>query len=297
MAKHKLNFKQRLAKIQKKSNSLLCVGLDSNVERLLAKFKKEKYPQFEFNKWIIDQTHDHVSAYKPNLAFYESRGSAGWQELEMTMAYLANNYPDIVTIADAKRADIGSTNDGYVSAILDHLDFDALTLHPYLGREALAPFLDRKDKGCIILCRTSNPGAGELQDLVVKGKGFFDFAQNDRLTGRDDSRVVGNNSQGSPLWQVVANKVVNEWNKNENCLMVVGATYPDELRTIRQIAGEMDFLIPGIGAQGGDLQAVMKVGLNSQKRGMIINSSRGIIFAKDPGAEAEKLKDQINKYR
>lgn len=251
-------------------NSLVCVGLDSQIERLPARFLTREHPQFEFNQWIIQQTHTFVSAYKPNMAFYEARGAVGWQELALTMQYLREQHPEILTICDAKRADIGSTNEGYVTAIFDDLGFDAVTLHPYLGQEALNPFLDREDKACIILCRTSNPGAGELQDLRVEGK---------------------------PLWQTVAEKVSQDWNTNNNCMLVVGATYPDEMRQIRQIVGEMTFLVPGIGAQGGEVEKTVRAGLNRARRGMIVNSSRGLIFADNPGEAAKRLRDDINCHR
>lgn len=253
-----------------KINSLLCVGLDSDFAKIPDSFKQKENPQFEFNKFIINQTHEYAAAYKPNAAFYEARGEQGIRELKMTMDYLLKTYPEIFTIYDAKRADIGNTNNGYVTSIFDWLGFDAVTLHPYLGREALQPFLDRTDKISIILCRTSNSGAGELQDLKTDGK---------------------------PLWQTVAEKVSSTWNKDNNCMLVVGATYPEEMKTVRSIAGEMTFLVPGIGAQGGDVEAAVKAGINSQKLGMIINSSRGIIFAENPAEEAKKLRDEINKYR
>jgi len=265
-----MNFQSKLDKIVKKNNSLLCVGLDSNFDKLPKKFKRLKYPQFEFNKWIIKQTADLVCGYKPNAAFYEARGDQGIKELKMTMSYLSRYYGDIFTILDAKRADIGSTNEGYVKAIFDWLGFDAVTLHPYLGKEAMEPFLSRKDKGCIILCRTSNPGAGEFQDLKTGGK---------------------------MLWRVIAEKVRDDWNKNNNCMLVVGATYPEELKEIRKATGDMTFLVPGIGAQGGDVEKTVKAGLNSKGAGMIINSSRGIIFANNPREEAVRLRDEINKYR
>ncbi|MBN2471051.1 MAG: orotidine-5'-phosphate decarboxylase [Anaerolineae bacterium] len=251
-------------------DSLLCVGLDSRLDRLPARFQNDPHPQFAFNRWIIEQTHAVTGAYKPNIAFYEARGEAGITDLALTLDFLRAHHPDILTICDAKRADIGSTNEGYVTAILDTLGFDAVTLNPYLGREALAPFLTREDKGCIILCRTSNPGAGELQDLLVDGR---------------------------PLWQVVAESVRDTWNGRGNCMLVAGATYPDELAQIRSIVGDMPLLVPGIGAQGGDIAATVRAGLDSQGRGMIINSSRGIIFAEDPGAEARVLRDAINQYR
>lgn len=260
----------------KKIDSLLCVGLDADFTKIPKRFLKKKFPQFEFNKWIIKETHEYAAAYKPNSAFYEARGDKGMKELKMTMDYLVKNHPDIFTILDAKRADIGNTNNGYVTEIFDWLNFDAVTLHPYLGKEALLPFLDRKDKGLIILCRTSNPGASELQDLVV-GKKVADLP-------------------GRPLWQVVAEKVSKEWNKNNNCLLVVGATYPKEMKKIRSIVGEMTFLVPGIGAQGGDLKAALKAGLNKQGLGLIINSARSIIFSVNPKLEAQKLRDEIRRF-
>lgn len=251
-----MTFQKKLDAIVKKNNSLVCVGLDNG--------------DVTFNKKIIDATHDLVCAYKPNTAFYEQRGFHGIEALKMTCDYIHKKYPEIIIIIDAKRADIGSTNEGYVKFIFDYLGADAVTLHPYLGKEALAPFLERKDKGCIILCRTSNAGAGEFQDLKMGSK---------------------------PLYKIVAKKVVKDWNKNKNCMLVVGATYPKELKEVRKIAGDMTFLVPGIGAQGGDVEKTVKAGLNSKKAGMIINSSRGIIFAQNPREEAMKLRTEINKYR
>ena len=253
----------------KKINSLLCVGLDADFAKLPETFKKEKFPQFEFNIWIIEETNEYAAAFKANSAFYEARGDKGMLELKMTMEYLQKNYPEIFTINDAKRADIGNTNAGYVTAIFDWLGFDAMTIHPYLGQEAIQPFLDRKDKVPIILCRTSNPGAGEFQDLLVEEK---------------------------PLWQIVAEKVSKNWNKNKNCMLVVGATYPEEMKRIRSLVGEMTFLVPGIGAQGGDVKSVLKAGLNSAGLGLVINSSRGIIFADNPKLEAKKLCEEMREY-
>ena len=260
----------------KKINSLLCVGLDADFEKIPEKFKSKKFPQFEFNKWIIKETHQYASACKLNSAFYEARGEKGMKELKMTMEYLKVYYPDIFTICDAKRADIGNTNNGYVTSIFDWLGFDAVTLHPYLGKEALDPFLGRADKGSIILCRTSNPGAPEFQDLNVS----------------DPSTML----RAKPLWQVIAEQVSKNWNKNKNCMLVVGATYPEEMKKIREIAGDMTFLAPGIGAQGGDMKAVLEAGLNSEGQGLIINSSRGIIFSENPKEEARKLCEEIRKF-
>ena len=192
------------------------------------------------------------------------------------MEYIKVYYPDIFTICDAKRADIGNTNNGYVTSIFDWFGFDAVTINPYLGQEAVQPFLDRKDKVSIVLCRTSNTGAGEFQDLSVKHSVF-------------DKNV--------PLWQVVAEKVSTDWNKNNNCMLVVGATYPKEMKRIREITGEMTFLVPGVGVQGGDLKATMKAGLNSEGLGLIIHSARGIIFSDNPKIEAQKLYAEIRNLR
>jgi orotidine-5'-phosphate decarboxylase len=168
-----------------------------------------------------------------------------------------------------------------VEELFDWFGFDAVTLHPYLGKEALKPFLDRADKGCIILCRTSNPGAGELQDLKVS------FPP---LEGEGQGGV-------KPLWQIVAEHVNNDWNSNHNCMLVAGATYPEEIKIIRKIVGDMTLLVPGVGAQGGDVRAMVAAGLNKEKRGIIVNSSRGVIFAENPAAEAKKLRNEINQYR
>lgn len=270
-------FDQKVRAAMTKNNSLLCVGLDADVDKLPDSIKDQPDALFAFNKAIIDATADLVCAYKPNSAFYESLGEDGIRQLKQTADYLHENYPDIPVILDAKRADIGNTNNGYVDFTYDYLGMDAITLHPYLGREALEPFLARTDKGSIILCRTSNPGAGEFQDLMVDGQ---------------------------PLYRHVAKAVSKDWNDANNCMLVVGATYPDEMRQIRAIVGDMLFLVPGVGAQGGDIEAIMAAGIDSKKQGMIISSSRGIIYASSGNdfaevarIEASKLKEEINSYR
>jgi len=250
--------------------SLVCVGLDPEMERIPARFRDEKYPLFAFNRWVIEETHAYAAAYKPNMAFYEARGTVGLTELELTIEYLRSEHPEIFTICDAKRGDIGNTNRGYVASIFDGMGFDAVTLHPYLGREALAPFLERTDKACIVLCRTSNPGAGEFQDLELERK---------------------------PLWEMVAARVSAEWNVAGNCMLVVGATYPEEMKRIRAIAPAMPFLVPGVGAQGGDVAAVVSAGMNARGMGLMISSSRGILFSDDPGAAAMALRDEIQAAR
>lgn len=257
---------QKLERRMEAVNSLVCVGLDPQMDKLPERFRGAALPMFEFGKWVIEQTHEFVAAYKPNMAFYEARGVLGLEELDRTMAFLHEEHPEIVTICDAKRADIGSTNRGYVAAIFDAMGFDGVTLHPYLGREALMPFLEREDKASIVLCRTSNPGAGEFQDLLVDGR---------------------------PLWQTVAERVSREWNAEGNCMLVVGATYPEEMRKIREVAPEMTFLVPGVGAQGGDVAEVVAAGLDAKGKGLLISSSRAILQADDPGAAARVLRDEI----
>ena len=272
-----MTFQQKLDAIITKNNSLLCVGLDSDVKKLPQHLLGKSDAQFLFNKAIVDATHDFVCAYKPNSAFYEGIGADGVEQLKKTCDYIKQTYPEIPIIIDAKRADIGNTNEGYMEYVFNYLGSDAVTLQPYLGGEALKPFLDQKDKGVIILCRTSNPGAGEFQDLTTNGK---------------------------PLYQIVAEQVSKKWNINNNCMLVVGATYPEELAQVRTIVGDMSLLIPGIGAQGGDVEKTVKAGRNSKNAGIMINSSRGIIFvsnkedfAEKAGEEAVKLQKEINKYR
>lgn len=252
------------------AGSLLCVGLDSDIGKLPAAYRKHDAPQLAFNRHIIDATAEFAAAFKFNMAFYEANGAAGWRQLAQSVAYLRQCHPDILIISDAKRADIGNTSNAYASAIFDQLGFDAVTLNPYLGRDALQPFLDYADKACIILCRTSNPGSAELQNLQVDSK---------------------------PLWQVVAEKTAAEWNANGNCMLVASGTNPQEMSKIRAIVGEMTLLVPGVGAQGGDIKAAVKAGLNRAGRGLIINSSRAIIFADDPAGAAAELRAAINAHR
>lgn len=266
----------------------------------------------EFNIQIVQETHDLVCAYKPNIAFYEAQGVSGVRALEMTLRYIHDHYPEIPVILDAKRADIGNTNDGYVQAVFDILGVDAITVHPYLGREALKPFLDRKDKGIIVLARTSNPGAGEFQDLLIETDSSM-YSERERAEyGEEEvesslydlNEIVVTEGWDSvtriPLYQVLAWKVARHWNNNGNCAVVVGATYPKELARVRELVGDMPILIPGIGAQGGEVEATVK----AAKDRMIVNSSRGIIFASkgEDFAQAarqatEKLRGEINSYR
>jgi orotidine-5'-phosphate decarboxylase len=229
----------------------VCVGLDKG--------------DHEFDKNIIDQTGDLVLAYKLQSAFYEASGSKGWEDLKKTAEYIKAHYPDVVIILDAKRGDIGNTNESYTKAVFDDLEADAITVHPYLGGESLQPFIQKVDKGIIVLVRTSNPGAGEFQDLDINGKS---------------------------LYEIVAAHV-KDWNTNNNLAVVVGATYPQELKKVREIVENMPILVPGIGTQGGDLEAVLENGLDSNKQGLIISSSRAIIEAENPRQATQNLHNQI----
>jgi orotidine-5'-phosphate decarboxylase len=252
------------------ANSLLCIGLDSDIRQIPRHYRDDPFPQFAFNRVIIEETRDYVCAYKMNSALYEARGDRGMAELKMTVSYLQERHPNIVTICDAKRADIGSTNMGYVEAIYDWLGFDSVTLHPYLGKQALQPFLQRSDKYAIVVCRTANPGARELQDLQV---------------------------DGIPLWLHIADRVAQDWNSRGNCMLVVGAAEPGELRAVRERVGDMPLFVPGVGAQAGSVQQVVEAGINTQRSGVIINAARSIIFSEEPWRAARKLRDEINQYR
>lgn len=270
-----MSFIEQISSCWKKNNSLVCVGLDPDLEKIPAHLQGAEAPLFEFNRQIIDQTADLVCAFKPQIAYYSAVGAE--RELELTVDYIHDNYPGTPVILDAKRGDIGSTSDMYVRESFDRYGVDAVTVNPYMGTDTLDPFLNRSDKGIIILCRTSNPGARDIQDLRTEGK---------------------------KLYQVVADKAAHDWNRNGNVLLVVGATYPDELREIRSIVGNMPFLVPGIGAQGGNVESAVQNGQDAGGTGMIINSSRGIIYSSDGEdfAEAARkstllLKEEINRYR
>ena len=263
-------------------DKFVCIGLDPVIDMLppsiTKKYKSVDEQYFQFNKAVIGSTHDLVCAYKPQVAHYEEQGVKGWAALKKTANYLHKNYPKIPVIIDAKRADIGSTNASYAKAFFDQMGFDAITVNPYFGKEALKSFLDYKEKGIIILVRTSNPGAGEFQDIK--------------------------NKKGEPLYMTVARNVSRNWNENGNCCIVVGATYPKELAQIRKIVGDIPILIPGIGAQGGNVEKTIKAGRNSKNQGMIIHSSRSIIFASSGSnfadaarKKAQELSDQINQAR
>lgn len=268
-------FYEKLSLRWQKSNSLVCVGLDPDLQKLPPGVRSEKYPLFRFNQSIIDSTHEHVCCYKPQIAYYAAQGAEN--ELEMTFEYLNTHYPDIPHILDAKRGDIGSTAAMYAVEAFDRYGADAVTVNPYMGSDTLAPFLSYDSKGVVVLCKTSNPGSDEFQML-----------QSDQLT----------------LYQRVAHAAQHQWNTHNNILLVVGATYPEHIAAVRTIAPDIPFLVPGVGAQGGDPQAVIKAGLRKDGYGLIINSSRGIIYASmgnDFADAAQKqtiqLKEQINRFR
>ena len=261
----------------------VCVGLDSDVSKLPACIRDGEggQEQLRFNMAIVDATADIVCAYKPNTAFYEALGTTGIMALEETIEYITSTYPHIPVILDAKRADIGNTNAGYVSFAFDQLGADAITVHPYLGREALGPFLECTDKGIIVLCRTSNTGAGEFQDRIVSIT-----AEEAKLWGLSLDTTM-------PLYQLVAWRVSREWNGHNNCAVVVGATYPEELSQVREIVGDMPILIPGLGTQGGEIKPTVTAGQTKNGRGMINNLSRGVIFASSGNDFAEAARQVV----
>lgn len=282
----------------------VCVGLDSELDRIP---NSRGNPDIittivAFNRAIVRATADLVCAYKPNTAFYEEHGAAGLEALRLTILDIKNIAPDVPVILDAKRADIGNTNAGYAKMAFDLLGADAITVHPYLGMEAMPPFLDRADKGIIVLCRTSNKGAGEFQDLTVGiPREELEHLQTVKAGPWGQS---ADGHMTTSLSNHVAYQVSKHWNKNGNCAVVVGATHPNELESIRSIVGDLPILIPGIGAQGGDLELTVKAGKDSRGQGMIINSSRGIIFASSgedfaeaARRETRKLLAAINQYR
>lgn len=247
------NFSE-LLKYQWGKERFLCVGLDSDFTKLPEELQKLPIAEalFQFNRAIVEATADYCCAFKPNSAFYEGYGLAGMEALIKTNDFIRENYPEHLIILDAKRADIGNTNLGYVKAAFEIYQAHAITVHPYLGREALLPFLEDKNHGVFVLCHTSNPGAAEFQELKINNQ---------------------------DLYKIVATRVSQEWNQNQNCGLVMGATFPEQMAEVRKLAGELPFLIPGIGAQGGDLEQTVVNGLNQNGNGIIINASRSIIYA------------------
>ncbi len=231
--------------------SFLCIGLDVDLEKIPQHLLKLEDPIFEFNKQIIDATHHLVVAYKPNTAFYEAYGIKGWKSLEKTIHYLNNKYPEIFTIADAKRGDIGNTSTQYAKAFFEDLNFDSITVAPYMGSDSIEPFLAFEDKFTILLALTSNAGGLDFQTLE--------------------------DENGIQLFEQVLRKSLT-WKNSERLMYVIGATRPEYFENIRKIVPDHFLLVPGIGAQGGTLQEVCKYGMNKDV-GLLINSSRGIIYA------------------
>jgi orotidine 5'-phosphate decarboxylase subfamily 2 len=257
-----MKFVDQLDAAVSRHNSLLCVGLDPDLSRLPQKFLSTQDPIFLFNQSVIDATKEHVCAYKPNSAFYEMNGLPGLAALIKTIEYI--HELGLPAILDAKRGDIGHSSAAYAASAFEVFKADAVTVSPYMGRDSVQPFLDYKDKGVFVLCLTSNAGYKDFQVL-----------------GCDE-----------PLYHTVARRV-KEWNESGNCGLVVGATKPAEIKAVRDIVGDLPILIPGVGTQGGNLELSVKYG---GRRG-IINASRSILYAADPGAEAKKLRDEMNKYR
>ena len=268
-------FIEQLQHAWDSNNSLVCVGLDPEIERFPAQVLDQPSPIFQFNKAIIDATADLVCAYKPQFAHYAAYEAE--DQLERTIDYIQTTYPAIPVILDSKRGDVGNTAERYAIEAFERYHADAVTVNPYLGGDSLEPFLKHADKGVIILCRTSNPGAGDLQDLDIGGRRLF---------------------------HTVADLAARRWNTRGNCMLVVGATYPRELAEVREIVSDMPFLVPGVGAQGGDVAQAVQNGQSAAGAGLVISSSRGILYASSgenfasAAREAtEKLRDQINATR
>jgi orotidine-5'-phosphate decarboxylase len=266
------NFYTKLAKAHEENNSLLCIGLDPDPKHM-------PIPDIaEFNRLIIEATSDLVCCYKPNLAFYEALGMQGLKALEKTLEFIPSFIP---IIGDAKRGDVASTSRAYADAMFKQWGFDATTVNPYLGRDGIDPFIDYSDKGILVLCRTSNPGASEFQDLQVSYQDGY-----------------------IPLYEKVALSA-KDWNRNGNIGLVVGATYPEELSKIRSICEDMFILAPGVGSQGGDLESTIQLGIKKDGLGIAINVSRSLLYASNNSsgfqaasrAVATELRDRINKAR
>lgn len=270
-----MNFFETLNSAMDRNDSLVCVGLDPAMAKLPECMRSQKQAFFEFNRRIVDATRDFVCCYKPQSAFYA--GEDRDDELRLTIDYIHENAPGIPVILDVKRGDIGSTAEQYAREAFERYGADAVTVNPYMGFDAVKPFLDHADKGVIVLCRTSNPNSGDLQSLVC---------------------------DGHPLYEHLACLVRDKWNGSGNAALVVGATYPEELKRLRELCPGMVFLVPGVGAQGGDVEKVVRNGCDASGRGIIVNSSRGIIFAGKgddfaaaAGRAAKDLRDTINRFR
>ncbi|KAA0071298.1 orotidine-5'-phosphate decarboxylase [Rhodanobacter sp. T12-5] len=270
-----MHFMQSLQQAWTRNDSLVCVGLDPEPAKFPAHLRDTPDAVFDFCRAIVDATADLVCAFKPQIAHFAALRAE--DTLERLIAHIHAQHPGVPVILDAKRGDIGSTAQHYATEAFERYRADAVTLNPYLGRDSIQPFLDHADKGVILLCRTSNPGGADFQALDCGGQ---------------------------PLYLRVAETVAREWNANGNCALVTGATWPEEIRQVRALVGNMPLLVPGIGAQGGDIEAVMRAGCTAQGSGLMINSSRGIIyaghgedFANRARAAAIDLRDAINRCR
>src|SRR5215831_5015582 len=264
-------FADRLQQAWTQTNSLVCVGLDPDVAKIPPRFKGATQPIYEFNKEIVDATADLVCAYKPQIAFYSAARAE--LELELTIKYIRERASHAIVILDSKRGDVGNTAAAYAQEAFDRYGADAVTVNPYMGEDSVRPFIKDAARAAIVLCRTSNSGSRDFQDLFVDGK---------------------------PFYQHVAQRAARDWNQLNNVLLVVGATYPEEMSILRKAHPDVPFLVPGIGAQGGDLKATLENGLDANKQGLLISSSRQIIFAGDQTAiraAARELRDQINAER
>ncbi|MBR4391238.1 MAG: orotidine-5'-phosphate decarboxylase [Bacteroidales bacterium] len=260
--------KHQLFEQIKKKQSFLCVGLDTDINKIPQHLLDAEDPVFEFNKQIIDKTAEFAVAYKPNTAFYEVYGAKGWQSLEKTIQYIKANYPEIFIIADAKRGDIGNTSANYAKAFFNTLKVDALTVAPYMGKDSVEPFLGFEDKWVILLALTSNKGSQDFQYLNV----------------------------GERMLHQQVLQTATTWASSEQMMFVVGATHPEELGEIRKMLPDYFFLVPGVGAQGGDLRTVAKYGL-SKECGLLVNSSRGIIYASNGSDFADKAAEEAHKLQ
>jgi orotidine-5'-phosphate decarboxylase len=272
-----VNFINKLSAAWTTNHSLLCVGLDPDVARLPSSLQNDPDGIFIFCKAIIDATADLACSFKPQIAYFAALGAE--RQLERICAYARQAYPHIPLILDAKRGDIGATARQYAREAFDRYGADAVTVNPYMGFDSVEPYMEWSERGVIVLCRTSNPGGSDLQFLNVDGK---------------------------PLYQHVARMVADKWNVNGQCALVVGATFPQELAAVRAIVGEMPLLVPGVGAQGGDVAATVGAGKTAAGAGMMINSSRAILYAAAQGNEdfaqaarrvALETRDAINAHR
>jgi orotidine-5'-phosphate decarboxylase len=268
-----LKFSERLRQAHAAADSLVCVGLDPDPTRLPDDLRDEPQPLLAFNRRIVDATCDLCAAYKPQIAFYSALGKE--PELAASIRYIRERAPQALIILDAKRGDIGNTAEAYAREAFDRYDADAVTVNPYMGEDAVLPFLARPERGAILLCRTSNPGGHDFQDLVI---------------------------DGLPLYRRVAQRAASRWNSQGNLMLVVGATRPQELAELRRAHPEISFLVPGIGAQGGDLEATLAAGLDANGQGLLVSSSRAIIYAGGGSsaairAAAQDLHGAINRQR